>query len=418
MNVSSLRILGIILAGGKGTRLYPLTKDRAKPAVPFGGQYRIIDFVLSNFVNSGILSMYVLTQFKAQSMLQHLRDGWQIGFHQNQFIIPVPAQMRQGEQWYKGTSDAIYQNIHLLDLSRPDVVAVFGADHIYLMDIRQMIVYHAENAADGTVAALPIPVEEAGGFGTMEVDEEWRIKAFYEKVPNPPEIPGRPGWTLASMGNYLFNTPVLKDELRRDAEKSDSTHDFGKNMLPEMVREFKIYAYDYLTNQIPGALPENQGYWRDVGTLDAYYEANMDLRDVRPQLNLFNPEWPIRTARYDVGPAKYTFDEDGRRGHALNSVVSSGCILAGGEVRNSVLGRSVIVDNGATVNDSILLDRSRIGKDARISRAIIGKNAQIPDGAIIDAEHCRDNEDYHVTESGIAVVDGGRSPIAVSPVFL
>ena len=296
-------ILAMVLAGGKGSRLYPLTKERSKPAVPFGGKYRIVDFVLSNLINSGIYSIYVLTQFKAQSLLQHLRDGWQFAnLLKDQFIIPVPAQMRQGERWYEGTSDAIYQNIHLVELASPDLVAVFGADHIYRMDITQMVAYHDEKGAKGTVAALPIRVAEAARFGTIELDEDWRIIGFHEKTSEPPEIPGRPGWALASMGNYLFDTQVLLDELRRDAAKTDSGHDFGGDMLPEMIGEFPIYAYDFLSNVVPGEAPENRGYWRDVGTIEAYYEATMDLRSEKPPLNLYNHRWPLRTSEYPVAP--------------------------------------------------------------------------------------------------------------------
>jgi glucose-1-phosphate adenylyltransferase len=401
-----VKVLGLILAGGKGTRLHPLTKERSKPAVPFGGKYRIVDFVLSNFINSGVYSMYVLTQFKSQSLLQHLRDAWQFSnLLNNQFIIPVPAQMRKGEHWYKGTSDAIYQNIHLLELSRPEIVAVFGADHVYRMDVSQMIAYFQEKEARGCVAALPIPVDQAGDFGTMVVDEDFRILDFKEKVAHPPEIPGRPGWTLASMGNYIFDTEVLIRELRRDAAKKDSHHDFGKNILPEMIQEHPIYAYDFFSNVIPGELPENRGYWRDVGTIEAYYEANMDLRSVKPALNLYNYQWPLRTAEYPQGPSKFTFDEPDRRGHAINSLVAEGCILAGGEVRGSILGRRVYVDNGAVVEDSIVMDGCYIGPGARVRRAIVDKNARV-------------GEHHHLSPSGIVVVEGHRSSIPVSPVAI
>ena len=413
------KVLGIILAGGKGTRLYPLTKERSKPAVPFGGKYRIVDFVMSNFVNSGIYSIYVLTQFKSQSLLQHLRDAWQFSNLLNsQFIIPVPAQMRKGEHWYKGTSDAIYQNIHLLELSRPEMVAVFGADHIYRMDVSQMVRYHQDKGAKGTIAALPIRVEEAGQFGTMLVDEDWRILDFKEKTNDPPEIPGRPGWTLASMGNYIFDTEVLVQELRRDAANPNSAHDFGGNMLPEMIHEHPLYAYDFFSNVVPGELPENRGYWRDVGTIEAYYEANMDLRSVKPALNLYNYQWPLRTAESPQGPTKFTFDEDGRRGHALNSVVSEGCILAGGEVRNSVLGRRAFIDNGATVEDSIVMDGCYIGAGAKIHRAIVDKNARVQAGERVGFDPKNDRQKYHVSTTGIVVVEGHRSPIPVWPVAI
>jgi glucose-1-phosphate adenylyltransferase len=414
--MQEVRVLGIILAGGKGTRLYPLTRERSKPAVPFGGKYRIIDFVLSNFVNSGIYSIYVLTQFKSQSLLQHLREAWLFSpLLQNQYIIPVPAQMRQGDHWYRGTSDAIYQNIHLLELSQPEMVAVFGADHIYRMDISQMISYHKEKGAKGTVAALPIPVEEAHDFGTMTIDEDWRITEFHEKVANPPEIPGRPGWTLASMGNYLFDNDVLVSELRRDAADPSSEHDFGKNMLPDMVHEHPVYAYDFHSNVVPGEMPENRGYWRDVGTIEAYFEASMDLRSVKPLLNLYNYKWPLRTAEYPQGPSKFTFDEAGRRGHAINSVVSEGCILAGAEVRDSILGRRVFADNGAVVENSVVMDGCHIGAGARIRKAIIDKNAKIEPGTIIGFDEEEDRSRYQVSSTGIVVVQGYRSAIPVSP---
>lgn len=411
------KTLGIILAGGKGTRLHPLTRERSKPAVPFGGKYRIVDFVLSNFINSGIYSIYVLTQFKSQSLLQHLRDAWQFSpLLNSQFIIPVPAQMRKGEHWYKGTSDAIFQNIHLVELARPDVVAVFGADHIYRMDISQMIAFHRAKGARGTVAALPLPTSEATEFGTMAVDEDFRIIDFREKVPNPPEIPGRPGWTLASMGNYVFDSDILVQELRRDAANPHSEHDFGKNMLPEMAREHPIYAYDFHSNVVPGEMIENRGYWRDVGTIDAYFEANMDLRNVKPALNLYNYQWPLRTAEHPQGPTKFTFDEQGARGHALNSVVAEGCIIAGGEVRGSVLGRRVFVDKGAYVEDSIVMDGCYIGPGAQVRRAIIDKNGRVSEGASIGFDLDADREKHHVSDSGIVVVEGHRSPIPVAPV--
>lgn len=415
MNYS--RVLGLILAGGKGTRLFPLTKERTKPAVPFAGKYRIVDFVLSNFINSGIYSIYVLTQFKSQSLLQHMRNAWQFSeILTGQFIIPVPAQMRKGEQWYQGTSDAIHQNIHLIELSQPELVAVFGADHIYFMDIRQMIAYHKRKGAKGTVAALPVPVGDAGRFGTMEVDEDWRIVEFYEKIDNPPEIPGRPGWCLASMGNYTFDSEVLVSELRRDAARPDSQHDFGRNMLPEMVKEWPIYAYDYLTNIVPGELPESHGYWRDVGTIEAYYDANMDLRSAKPSLSLANAQWPLRTAEYPAAPSRYLTDADGRHGEAIDSVVAEGCVLHGSGVARSVLGRSVYIDRGASVEDSVVMTRCHVGAGAQIRRAIIDKNARIPPGVRIGYDEASDRQRYHVSDSGIVVVEGSRTAIPLTPV--
>ena len=412
-----VNVLGLILAGGKGTRLSPLTKERSKPAVPFGGKYRIVDFVLSNFVNSGIYSIYVLTQFKSQSLLQHMGKAWQFSqLLTGQYILPVPAQMRKGEQWYQGTSDAIYQNLHLIELSRPELVAVFGADHIYYMDLRQMVDFHQKKGAKGTVAALPIRVEEAGRFGILEIDSDWRILRFHEKIENPPEIPGRPGWCLASMGNYIFETGVLVSELKRDAARPDSDHDFGKNMLPEIVEEMPIYAYDFHSNVVPGELPENRGYWRDVGTIEAYYEANMDLRSPKPALNVYNYQWPLQTAEYPAGPSKYSADGQGNVGRAMDSVISEGCILYGSEVTKSVLGRKVFVDREATIEESIVMARCHIGAGAKVRRAIIDKNARIPAGAHIGFDEEQDRKRYHVSDTGIVVVEGSRTPIPITPV--
>ena len=412
-------VLGIILAGGKGERLSPLTKQRSKPAVPFGGKYRIVDFVLSNFINSEIYSIYVLTQFKSQSLLQHIREGWQFSdLLKNQFIIPVPAQMRKGEKWYQGTSDAIFQNIHLLELASPELVAVFGADHIYRMDVSHMVAYHTEKNAEGTVAALPIPIAEAARFGTMEIDEDWRIQRFFEKVDSPPETPGRPGWCLASMGNYIFNGDVLQQELKRDARDKNSSHDFGKNILPWMTNNHALYAYDFHRNLVPGEKEKSRGYWRDVGTIEAYYEANMDLKSIEPALNLYNREWPLRTAEYHEGPTKFTFDEEGRRGQALNSIISEGCILAGGRVIDSVLGRRVYIDNGAKVTESVVMANCHIGAGACVRRAILDKNAVIPAGERIGYDLEKDRKKYHVSETGIVVVEGKRSPIPLSPVTI
>lgn len=408
-------VLAMVLAGGKGKRLYPLTKHRSKPAVPFGGKFRIVDFVLSNLINSGIFSIYVLTQFKAQSLLQHLRDGWQFNnILKSQFIIPVPAQMRQGERWYQGTSDAVYQNLHLIELANPDLVVVFGADHIYRMDVTQMIDFHKGQDAKGTVAALPIPVEQAARFGTIEIDADWRIVGFHEKISSPPQIPGRPGWCLASMGNYIFDSEALADELKRNGADPESGHDFGADILPKMIQDLPIYAYDFLSNVVPGETPENRGYWRDVGTIESYYEANMDLRAERPSLNLYNRRWPLRTAEYPEGPSKMSCSGDGRRGQASESILSEGSIISGGEVESSVLGRGVYVDSGAHVSESIVLANGYIGSGSRIRRAILDKNASIPPNTEIGYDLERDREQYHVTESGIVVVEGQRSPIEIS----
>jgi glucose-1-phosphate adenylyltransferase len=411
-----IRVLGIVLAGGKGTRLWPLTKERAKPAVPFGGKYRIIDFVLSNFINSGVYSVYVLTQFRSQSLLQHLSEGWQFGgMLRSQFVIPVPAQMRSADEtWYQGTADAIYQNINLVEQSAPDVVAIFGGDHIYRMNITSMIEYHLQKKAEVTVAAVPAPRETAGEFGVIEASEDGRILAFHEKNPNAPPMPGNAERVFASMGNYIFSTATLLQLLRVDAANEESKHDFGHDILPKLAGQAEIYAYDFQTNRIPGEAAEAEPYWRDVGTIDAYYDANMDLRSVSPALNLFNRAWPLRSSSYADPPAKFTFDDENRRGQAIDSIVSGGCILSGGEVRNSILGRHVRVHTGALVEDSIILDNCDIGRRAKVRRAILDKNVKVPADAIIGFNLEADRARYFVTESGIVVLSGERSAVEVT----
>jgi glucose-1-phosphate adenylyltransferase len=411
-----VKVLGLVLAGGKGTRLSPLTQERAKPAVPFGGKYRIIDFVLSNMVNSGIYSIYVLTQFKSQSLLQHLRDGWQFGgMLNNQFIIPVPAQMRStDEAWYRGTADAIYQNANLIEQSEPDLVLLFGADHIYRMNVREMIEYHLARKAQVTVAAIPVDRKHAHEFGVIEIDADNRIVAFHEKKADAPTIPGQPDKVLASMGNYIFSCDCLLKMVYQDAERTDSSHDFGKDILPKLVEGTAMYAYDFQTNRIPGESADQPVYWRDVGTIDAYFDANMDLRSIAPPINLYNRNWPLRTAGYSDPPAKFVFDDEGRRGHALDTIVSGGCILSGGEVRSSVLGRDVRVHSGALVEECVVFDNVDIGRRARIRRAIIEKNVQIPPGSVIGYDPEEDRKHYHVTESGLVIIEGRRSPVSLT----
>jgi glucose-1-phosphate adenylyltransferase len=412
-----LRVLGIILAGGKGTRLFPLTKERAKPAVPFGGKYRIIDFVLSNFINSGIYSIYVLTQFRSQSLLQHLAEGWQFGsLLHNQFVIPVPAQMRNEEEsWYQGTADAIYQNINLVEQAHPEAVAIFGGDHIYRMNVASMIDDHCSKNAEVTVAAIPTDKKYAADFGVIETAADGHILGFHEKRADAPTMPGDPGRVYASMGNYVFRTETLIRLLKDDAAKPGSNHDFGKDILPALAGKAEIFAYDFQKNKIPGEPEDSEPYWRDVGTIEAYYEANMDLRSVSPALNLYNREWPLRSASYSDPPAKFTFDEANRRGQAIDSVVSGGCILSGGIVRNSVLGRSVKVHAAAMVEDSVILDNCDIGRRAKVRRAILDKNVRIPEDAYIgydaDADRARG---FHVTDNGIVVIEGQRSTVDIS----
>jgi glucose-1-phosphate adenylyltransferase len=410
------RVLAMVLAGGKGTRLYPLTKDRAKPAVPFGGKYRIVDFVLSNLVNSGVYSTYVLTQFKSQSLLQHLRDTWQFGsLLPYQFIVPVPAQMRSpDEAWYQGTADAIFQNIDLINRAEPDLVLVFSADHVYRMNIREMIEFHNEKGADATVAAVPTAKELSSEFGVMELGQNERITCFHEKKIDAPTIPGNPEQIFASMGNYVFTAEVLMRELYADAANEESSHDFGKDILPSLMQRANVYAYNFAHNHIPGDPPGIFPYWRDVGTIDALYEANMDLRAIIPALNLYNEQWPLGPTRETYPPAKFVFDQEERRGHAIDSIISGGCILSGGVVRNSVLGRAVRVHSGAVVEDSVIFDNCDIGRNARVRRAILDKNVQVPEGAAIGYDLEKDRNLHYVSENGIVVVEGGRSSVEVT----
>jgi glucose-1-phosphate adenylyltransferase len=415
-----VRVLAFVLAGGKGTRLYPLTKERAKPAAPFGGRYRIVDFVLSNLVNSGVYSIYVLIQFKSQSLLQHLSEGWEVGgLLQQHFIIPVPAQMRSpGEDWYRGTADALHQNINLIEQADPHYVAIFGADHIYRMNIREMLEYHMHKRSQATVAAIPVSKDLASEFGVIEAAPDGTIVGFHEKRADAPTMPGDPERVFASMGNYIFSTNLLLRELYADAENENSSHDFGRDILPSLVGRAPMYAYDFQTNRIPGDPANQEPYWRDVGTIDAFYDANMDLRAISPALNLYNRQWPLRTASYSDPPAKFIFDEQGRRGQAIDSIVAGGTILSGGMVRGSVMGRNVKVHSGAVVEDSVVFDNCDIGRRARVRRAILDKNVRVPEDATIGFDHERDKSLYYVTESGIVVVEGHRSTVDVATMLV
>ncbi len=411
-----LRVLAFVLAGGKGTRLFPLTKERAKPAVPFGGRYRIVDFVLSNLINSGIYSIYVLIQFKSQSLLQHLREGWEVsGLLKNNFIIPVPAQMRSAqEDWYRGTADAIHQNINLIEQADPHVVAIFGADHIYRMNIKQMIEYHVEKHSAVTVAAIPVKKEFASEFGVIETTPEGSIIGFHEKKADAPTMPNDVDRVYASMGNYIFATDVLLRELYADSQNEASSHDFGKDILPSLIGRSDMYAYDFNTNVIPGDPIGSPQYWRDVGTLDAYYEASMDLRSVSPELNLYNRQWPLRTAGYFDAPAKFVFDEEGRRGMAVDSIIAGSSIVSGGFVKSSVLGRGVRIHTGAHIEDSVIFDNCDVGRHSRIKRAILDKNVKIPPGTEIGYDLDEDRKRYFLTDSGIVVIEGHHSTVDIA----
>ncbi len=413
-----LKVLAIVLAGGEGSRLFPLTKERAKPAVPFGGKYRIVDFVLSNLVNSGIHSIYVVVQFRSQSLLQHLRDGWQFsGILRNQFVVPVPAQMRTvGKDWYRGTADAIHQNINLIEQSRPDIVVVFGADHIYRMNIREMIVFHEQKRAHTTVAAIPTDRKFAKDFGVLEVTTSGRIIGFHEKKADAPTMPDDAEKVYASMGNYIFSTDMLLRCVEEDQKDENSSHDFGKDILPRMVGKAEMFAYDFMTNHIPGEPKDKLPYWRDVGTLDAFYDANMDIRAIDPELNLFNPEWPLLTASYSTPPTKFAFDEDDRRGQAIDSVVAGGCIISGATIRNSVVGRHVYVHSRAEIDSSIIFDNCDIGRGCKIRRAILEKNVNVPAGTVIGYDLDEDRKNYTVSESGIVIVEGKRTPVDLTTI--
>lgn len=401
------KTLGMIMAGGQGSRLQPLTSERAKPAVHFGGKYRIIDFVLNNFLNSGIHKIKLLTQFKSDSLNRHVQTAWALNRTLDQYVDLVPAQMRTGTDWYRGTADAIYQNVNLITDERPDIVAVFGGDHIYKMDFSQMVDYHMAKGALCTVSAFPVPVKEATEFGVIEVDEDGRMIGFEEKPANPKEMPGRPGWALASMGNYLFHSKFLVRELLADAQKN-SAHDFGKDIIPNIYHNYPVYVYDFTQNRIPG---ETNAYWRDVGTLEAFFEANMDLVKVTPEFNLYNQKWPLRTINLNAAPAKFVFSEPptetSRRGQALDSIVSDGCIISGGTVEQSVLSPHCVIHSWARVEESILFPNVEIGRHAQVRRAIIEKGVKIPEGARIGFDLARDAERFHVTEGGIVVIAKG-----------
>jgi glucose-1-phosphate adenylyltransferase len=402
-------VLGVILAGGRGERLFPLTQHRAKPAVPFGGRYRIIDFVLSNFVNSGILSIYVLTQFKAQSLLEHIDRGWRTSdFLGEHFVIPVPAQMRSGDDWYQGTADSVYQNLYLLERHSPRLVAVFGADHIYRMNVRQMIDEHQRNSADVTVAAIPAKIEEAFQFGVMEVDEDWRIIGFAEKPKQPKSIPGEPNSALVSMGNYLFNNDLLIEALNADATATASNHDFGRDLLPELIKHRRVYAYDFRKNRVPvPSKGEEASYWRDLGTIDAYYDANMDLCSIDPSFNLYNRTWPLRTIGFADPPAKFVFDWKDRQGMAVNSIVAEGTIISGSYVHNCVVGRNVRIHSYSLIEDSVIMDWVEIGRGCKIRNAIIDKANVIPSGTQIGYDLEKDHKRYTVSPNGVVVLPRG-----------
>ncbi len=399
-------VVAMILAGGEGKRLAPLTRDRAKPAVPFGGRYRIIDFVLSNFVNSGIFKISVLTQYKSGSLMQHLARGWQLAPQMGHYVAPVPATMNVGRQWFRGSADAVFQNLDVLANEHPAYVCVFGADHIYQMDICQMLDFHIERGADATVATIPVPAAQTNQFGILDCDDARRVTAFREK-PEPEA--GATGMVPASMGLYIFTCDVLVKAVTEDAARGDSDHDFGRDILPAMVADARVFAYDFSTNEIPNMPEQQRGYWRDVGTIDAYWQTSQDLISITPVLNLYNQSWPMISAFYPNPPAKFVFadPEHNRVGLATNSMVSEGCIISGGHVDRSILGTRVRVNSFSLVSESILFDGVEVGRHARIKRAIIDKGIQVPAGTTIGYDEAEDRARFTVSEGGVVVVPKG-----------
>ena len=397
---SQPNVLAIVLAGGEGKRLFPLTEDRAKPAVPFGGAYRLIDFVLSNLVNAGYLKIAVLTQYKSHSLDRHISQAWNLSGPTPQYIASVPAQQRRGKRWYNGSADAIVQSLNLINDEKPDYVIVFGADHVYRMDPSQMVEEHIATGLDCSVAGIRVPRSEATAFGCIEADGMGTITEFVEKPDNPPSTPDDPNMTYASMGNYVFTASALKQALLEDEKNENSAHDMGGDIIPYFVERGQAHVYDFMSNEVPGATERDHGYWRDVGTIDSFYEAHMDLISVLPIFNLYNSQWPIlSTDATNLPPAKFV-----QNGIAQASMVAAGCIISGGTVRNSVLASDVHVADGATVEGSVLMPGVRVGKGAVVRHAIIDKNVVISDGAIIGVDRERDEEKYTVSAGGVVVV--------------
>ncbi len=401
------RVLAMVLAGGQGSRLFPLTRDRAKPAVPFGGQYRLIDFALSNLVNAGFRRVVVLTQYKSHSLDRHLAQTWRLSPLLGNYVASVPAQMRRGPQWFAGSADAIYQNLNLIDDERPDHVLVFGADHIYRMDPRQVLEQHIETGAGVTVAGIPVPIKEASGFGIIDAGADMRIRQFHEKPELPPAMPDDPTRAFASMGNYIFDTSVLIDIVRGDSEDDGSRHDIGGNVIPRLAELGMAYVYDFAKNEVPGQTQRERSYWRDVGTLDSYYDASMDLVAIDPVFDLYNEEWPIFTWDFPLPPAKFVHDVHDRRGYAANSLVANGTIISGAAVRQSVVSPRVRIHSYASVESSVLFEGVNVGRGAIIRKAIIDKNVQIPEGFQIGVDREADTARFTISTNGVVVIGKG-----------
>jgi glucose-1-phosphate adenylyltransferase len=399
----------MVLAGGEGKRLWPLTADRAKPAVPFGGIYRLIDFVLSNLVNSELGRLVVLTQYKSHSLNRHISINWRMSSLLGDYVTPVPAQQRLGPKWFAGSADAIYQSLNLVYDENPAYVVVFGADHVYRMDARQMIEQHIASGAGVTVAALPVPRDQSASLGVIRSDDGRMIDEFLEKPTDPPGMRDDPDSVLASMGNYVFTTAALLDAVRRDAQNDDSNHDLGGDVIPAIVAAGDAQVYDFATNTVPGATGRDAGYWRDVGSIDAYHDAHMDLVSTRPVFDLYNSQWPILSTSPSLPPAKFVHGEPGRTGSAIESLVSPGCIVSGGTVRRSVLSPGVKVHSRSEIEDCVLLHGVDVGRGAILRRAIIDKGVLVPPGATIGVDHDADRaRGFHISEGGIVVLGKGQ----------
>ncbi|PNH87718.1 glucose-1-phosphate adenylyltransferase [Vibrio diazotrophicus] len=397
-------VLGMILAGGEGSRLMPLTETRSKPSVPFGGSYRLIDFALNNFVNADLMRIYVLTQFKSQSLYLHMKKGWNVSGITNRFIDIIPAQMRDGKRWYEGTADAIYQNIVFVEQSGAADVCIFGSDHVYKMDIRQMLEFHLRKQAKLTVAALRMPRSEASKFGVIEVDGEGKMIGFEEKPENPKSIPGEPDWCLVSMGNYIFKSTVLCDELREDAVNPESSHDFGKDIIPKMFSDGGVYVYDFSQNKIKGEIETT--YWRDVGTIESYWSAHMDLLSKNPPFSLYNRSWPLHTYYPPLPPATFV-DSGERKVKITDSLISGGSYIQGSTIYKSVLGFRSNIAAGSLISESVILGDVKVGAGCSIKRAIIDKHVEIAPGTVIGENLELDRQRFHVSEDGIVVIAKG-----------
>lgn len=397
------RIIAFVMAGGEGSRLQPLTSVRSKPSVPFGARYRIIDFVLSNLINSGIRTIYLLVQYKSQSLIEHVRKAWALSpLLQNQFVTVVPPQMHSGRDWFQGTADAVYQNISLIEGHSPSLVAVFGADHIYRMDMRQMVQFHRQKEADVTVSALPVPLDQATAFGVIGTDPRGRIEQFQEKPENPSPMPGNPDMAFASMGNYLFSTDVLMDALHATRQRGET--DFGQHVLPRLMGTHNLYAYDFSSNRVPGIKPyEEPVYWRDVGTIDAYFEAQQEVLGMEPKFDAFNPQWPIYSSNYQ-GPVARVLG-----GHLDNTLLGAASIVCdGAKVRNSIIRREAVIEEGAEIEDCIIMDYVRVGKGAKLRGVIVDRHNEIEAGAQIGFDRAQDEKRYKVSPGGIVVVPLGK----------